>query len=725
VAAGAVAAAQPSPMLAISGRVLDATGKPIAGATITVEERPDVAPVVTDVQGRYHFDGIAVGASLVIDADGYEPGLAAVTGSSVDDVVLLAIAQGKETIEVTGRAPPTTQGAEQLDRDEIHRMPGTSNDLVRTVSAMPGVVNSLLPTGYNGLVIRGSAPEDSKFLIDGFEVPALYHDIGFRSIVPTEAIDTLDYIPGGFGVEYGRAASGIVALTTRAGDDKASEQGEVGSLDGSVLAQGKVGKLRYMVAFRRSTLDLLLPLVLPSNLDLSLTTIPRYYDEQLRLDYALSPSWRLTFSSIGSDDALEIFTDKAQNADKRFYNNTRFARFIASARYADGPWTATLALSTMPLEFVFDQGIYQHIDITQLALDTRAEVTRTWKGAGGLTDLVWRAGASSNVSHYDISIAMPPQAREGSTSGDAFPNPNDTTNRFDGIAWTPDFAAWTALTAGLSPKLRFTGGVRVDALGRTGDVSLEPRGELQVKLADKTTARFSAGAYRRPPENEEELEHTALHPERATQLIAGITHEPFEGARLQGSLYYTDRSHLIMRDSMGVLSNTGRGTTMGAELLATYRGGPWFAWLSGSLSHSVRQDTPTSMERLFEYDQPISINAALSWRHGHWQLGGRFQLYSGLPYTPVVGSLYDSDANFYDPLFGKLYSERASIHHELDLRIDRFFQLGPAHMNWFLDVQNVYMNQSTIGYFYSYDYMQRSAFKSLPIIPSAGLRGVF
>jgi hypothetical protein len=33
------------------------------------------------------------------------------------------------------------------------------------------------------------------------------------------------------------------------------------------------------------------------------------------------------------------------------------------------------------------------------------------------------------------------------------------------------------------------------------------------------------------------------------------------------------------------------------------------------------------------------------------------------------------------------------------------------------------MNQSAIGYFYSFDYRQRSAFRSLPILPTAGLRG--
>jgi outer membrane receptor protein involved in Fe transport len=217
-----------------------------------------------------------------------------------------------------------------------------------------------------------------------------------------------------------------------------------------------------------------------------------------------------------------------------------------------------------------------------------------------------------------------------------------------------------------------------------------------------------------------------LHAERSRQVITGVQVEPIDGLRVQGSLYYTDRDNLIARDTMtGALGNTGRGTTYGAELLATYKQGPWFAWLTYAYSHSTRIDAPGMDGRLFDYDVPHSLNAAASYRWKHWQVGARFRLQSGLPATPVEGAVFDSDANLYYPSFGPVNSVRAPMHHQLDLRIDRSFKLGPFHMTQFLDIQNVYMNESAVSYFYGFDYTQRAAFHQLPILPTVGLRGEF
>jgi hypothetical protein len=303
-------------------------------------------------------------------------------------------------------------------------------------------------------------------------------------------------------------------------------------------------------------------------------------------------------------------------------------------------------------------------------------------------------------------------------------DPRDVSEKFHGTEWVPDFAQWSSVTASFDPRVRFTGGLRLDEYARPGDIAIQPRGELKVKLSKELTARLSSGSYSRPPEFQSENLYTNLEAERSTQNIVGLQYEPREGTRVQTQAYYTDRTHLITTNPDGTLGNEGRGTTVGAELLASYREGPWFGWLSYSYSHSTRVDHPGDPRRLFTYDQPHSLNAAASWRGKHWQLGGRFQLYSGLPYTPVTGSVFDSDRNLYIPIYAPPNSARAPIHHQLDLRVDYSWHWGPAQLTAFLDVQNVYMNDSVVTYFYSYDYSQKTAFKSIPIIPSIGLRGV-
>ena len=69
-------------------------------------------------------------------------------------------------------------------------------------------------------------------------------------------------------------------------------------------------------------------------------------------------------------------------------------------------------------------------------------------------------------------------------------------------------------------------------------------------------------------------------------------------------------------------------------------------------------------------------------------------------------------------------SARAPLHHQLDLRVDYAWHWGPTALTAFLDVQNVYMNDTTITYAYSYDYTQSTSVRSLPILPMVGLRGV-
>ena len=95
----------------------------------------------------------------------------------------------------------------------------------------------------------------------------------------------------------------------------------------------------------------------------------------------------------------------------------------------------------------------------------------------------------------------------------------------------------------------------------------------------------------------------------------------------------------------------------------------------------------------------------------------RGQLRSGLPYTPVTGSIYDADTDTYAALYGKPNSARAPFQRELDVRVDR--QLG-RHLHAYLDVA---FDGGVLGYTYTDDFGQQLAVRAPPVLPWLGIAG--
>jgi len=698
------------PGVAVAQRVVDGTtGKPIRGATVSTDG--DTVLATTDADGRFPVPVVDPATTLIVMATGFEAALIVAAEAEGAEIVLLPEGMASEVIEVEGEAPPATPGATRLDRDEVEHLPGAGGDLIASLDALPGITGGPAARGFSGVVIRGSAPEDSRILVDGFEIPLLYH-IGLRSIIPTTAIAGLDYLPGGFDVAYGRASSGIVAVTTRGGSDHAGGQAETSVIDGGVLGQGPIGKRgNVLVAVRRSVVDLLLPTLIPDDADIQLTTVPRYWDGQLRIDHELTDHWNGTVSAIGTSDVVELIADDEDDPDQRFRAQTSFVRVIADARHHDGPWSTQLAVSPIVQRVAFEIGRDVHWRADQVGVTARGETSRTWSEALGLRAVVARAGAEAVVTRWHLDLAAPAFEDEGEPEMENGP-PTDPTTFFDDAIWVTDLAGWTAVSAGLGPAIRLTTGLRVDGFARTRDVTFQPRSELAIAASDTTKLRLVAGAYRRPAEYVTELLDRDLDPERATQTIAGVEHTPIEGLTVQTSLYYTDRTQLLTRADDGGFDNLGRGTTYGAETMVTVKRGGWFGFVSYALSRSTRVDRPGAERRLFDQDQTHDLNVAASWKHGGWQLGARFQYTSGTPTTEVVGAIYDSDRDQYVP-----------AHHQLDVRVDRSWYAGPMKLTAFLDVANVYLNAPIVGYQYNFDYSEQQRFEGLPILPSIGMRG--
>jgi len=703
---------------AVTAKVTDArTGKPIANATISTEDGAALA--VTDRAGQFVLTEVDPALTLLVMADGFEASLITAGEANGAEIVLLPADLATEVIEVESDAPPSAPGATRLDRAQIEQLPGTGGDVIASLDALPGVTGGGF-TGFSGVVIRGAGAKDSKILVDGFEIPLLYH-IGLRSIMPSASIAGLEYIPGGFDVAHGRASSGIIAVTTRGGERDLGGQAETSVIDSGVLAQGAAGKKgTFLIAVRRSVVDLLLPSLIPDDADLQFTTVPHYWDGQARLDQELSPRWNAALSFLGTRDIVELIADDEDDADERFYAETSFARVIADARYHHGPWSATVAASPIAerLKFAFGKALYFKGD--KVGATARSEVTRRWTEAAGLKDVEVRGGAEVEVSRWTLDMAVPEGDDEGQPEQEV--GPPDPTLMFKDAIWITDLAAWTATSFSLSPAIRLTTGLRIDGFTRTRDVAVQPRGELAIAPTDRTKLRLVAGAYRRPAEYQDESLYRGLDPERATQVILGVEHAPWSGVKVQGSVYYTDRSALLRATEDGY-ANSGRGTSYGAETMIALRRGRWFAFLSYALSRSTRIDQPGAEERLFDFDQTHDLNLAASWKRGGWQLGARFQYTSGQPDTEVMGSIYDSDADRYLPVFGPVNAVRTPAHHQLDVRVDHTWKFDALALTAFLDIANVYMNAPILGTEYSFDYSEQHQIEGLPILPSIGVRG--
>jgi hypothetical protein len=100
------------------------------------------------------------------------------------------------------------RGAEAKD------LAGTHGDALVAAQMLPGVARE--PVGSGQLVVWGAAPNETRLLIDGIEVPAIYHGGGLRSVVPTELVRRLSLSPAAFGAQWGRALGGVLDVEATA-----------------------------------------------------------------------------------------------------------------------------------------------------------------------------------------------------------------------------------------------------------------------------------------------------------------------------------------------------------------------------------------------------------------------------------------------------------------------------------------------------------------------------
>ena len=737
------------------------TRRPLGEISVTVTDATGVTlETATTEEGRFSFRGLANGnATVVAIFPGYERATRQVeiTEGEVVDLRLWIRNLSYRDDEIVGvyRRPSEDISRRTISLEEVRRIPGTFGDPVRVIQNLPGAARA--PFGSGGLVIRGANPEDSAVYLDGIRIPLIYHLGGYVSVINGDLIDTVDYLPGGYGVQYGRTLGGVIDISTRSDFD---EEGKVSwstdLLDSGGVFRGQLNEnIGLSVAARRSYIDLLIP-KFTNNPDFVVK--PRWYDYQLKLDRLNDAKDPLSVFVFGFQDDLLVSTpdDFAQSTDQdtqgdlgTTYSTHRGYVHWEHAFRDDLKFTTTTSLGIDGAKFNVGENF--RIDQSQLLAVVRGELE--WQrsphltATGGLdfiggkywytTELPFNP---SSFSDYDPLAERDPWEVEG-----------------EGYVFSPDAYTDLHIRPLSDPdKLLITPGLRFNYVTLTdksnpdtllNTTAWDPRISGRWMFTDRSSLKSGVGIYHQPPQPFESWREDGpnlVDYERARAAEVGVEHNFTDAIHGDVSFFGKQLDRLIIDnpdlDSLDdqYFVNDGVGRIYGMEVILRHeRANRFFGWISYTLSQSERNDNPDVVPDdapededgwyLYDLDQTHILVAIAGYQLPRdWEISGKAQYVTGNPYTPYSGGIYDVDQDSYFAFAtGERNSERLPPYFTVDLRVDRLFTFKRWQLETYIDFLNVVRGENPEFTVYNYDYTESTYIRSLPFIPSPGFEAEF
>jgi TonB family protein len=736
------------------------TKVPLADVTIEIDGQ---LPVKTDAQGRFHFEAIEPGNhSVFIRAPGLSPlGTEEVIApntkyeAAYDIEIPDATAKPEELadFELVVFAPRLDKkvAATEVAAEQGAKVAGTGGDAVKVVENLPGVARTAVGSG--ALVVWGASAQDTRVYVDGVRIPVLYHEGGFRSVLHSDLVRSVELQPGGYGSSYGRGLGGLITVGLR----PLQADGYHGSLgadliDASASVRGNINeRWRFAAAGRKSHLDWMLRQVTDEDPG-QYVPIPRYWDGQLRLAYVPNAGEFVEVGALASHDQInrmQVSSDPADNRTER--RTTEFARYYARYRKDLGganhvvvtPW------------FGFDRSNIANeigtVPATQSIKTTIGGARIEWMGKlseHAMLDVGIDAELVQASVSRSGSITTPP--REGDIR--VFGQPPANQVAYDDWSTTSGslapFAQVDLALFGDSvhviPGLRFeplvTRASRVEPYNgivpsrgvEQMDGAVDPRLALRWQATKRLLLKAAFGIYHQPPFGEDmsaKFGNPKLGLSRAAHYLAGANIQISEPITLELTSFYSRMDDLTVRNPSAApatgqaLLGNGEGRAYGTQFMVRHNPvGRFFGWVSVSIIRSERLDPETRRWRPFDFDQTYVATLVGSYDLGKgFEIGARARWATGYPRTPVIDATYDARADVYQPVFGPINSSRIPNFYQIDARVAKRFTFGKTtNLELYLDVQNVSDHRNPEEVVYNYNYTHKSYITGLPILPVIG-----
>jgi hypothetical protein len=641
--------------------------------------------------------------------------------------VVVRFDKGKSAVAVDMITPLSVQ---VLTTEEIRSNPGGNFDVSRVIQALPGVAGGG-QANRNDIIIRGGAPNENVYYLDGIEIPVLNHfqtqgaSGGAQGILNVSFIEDVRLSSSAFDARYDNALASTFVIKQRNGNpDRLSGNVRLSGTEVATTFEGPIGpKTTFLASARRSYLQFLFQL-------LDLPIRPDYWDFQFKVNHKLDDKTSITLLGVGAIDRFRLAVPR---------NATLENEYILRSNPAIDQWTYTTGLAIRRkvnngfMNFTLSRNMFDNALDQFEDNDVDNEEKRTLRIRSQEIENKFRWDINQFVNGWKYSYGVMLQYVK--TQTDLFSILTNELKDPQGNVLIPsavldyesaiDFFKYGAFGQVsryfLEDRLLLSAGLRTDmnSFTQTGNQplrTLSPRVSFSYRLTEKWDVNGSLGSYYKIPtytslsfrDAQNQLTNRDMEYLRSDHYVLGLQYLPKESLRFTLEGFYKDYSQVPVSVRRGIsLANEG-GTflTVGNEDVISVGEGRTFGF-----EFFAQQKLVKNVFVVFSYtffrSQFAGLDGELissSWDFRHlvsgilgvklkrgWELGLKYRYAGGVPFTPFdldasqlnyqilgVGVLDDSQLN----------SLRLRPFNQFDLRIDKRINFSKSSLNLYFDVQN-------------------------------------
>lgn len=625
-----------------------------------------------------------------------------------------------------------------LGISEIEKNPGGNRDILKVIQSLPGVASN--PGFRNDIIIRGGAPSENKFYLDGIEVPVINHfqtqgsSGGPVGILNTDLIRKVDFYSSAFPANRGNALSSIIEFTGKDGNpEKLNSRVTFGTSDAGLTLDGPLGNnTTFIASMRQSYLQFLFKLI-------KLPFLPTYNDFQVKVKHQLTPNSEISLIGVGAIDNFKLNESVNENvADEETIKRNRY---ILSNIPVQEQWNYTIGASykhyseSSMQQVVLSRNVWsnnalKYFNNTGISSDLLLDYT-----SKEIENKVRIENTVTLKNSYKLNIGLGLEhAKYTNSTFQQIANAAGTSEvNFSSQLSMLKYNLFTQVSKKyLNSNLGVSVGFRLDGVDYNNEMSnpfkqFSPRVSLSYKLKDNLNVNASTAIYNQLPAytimgyrsnlNELVNKNSGLKFIKATHYVSGFEFNPNSTSKITLEGFYKSYKNypFSIRDQIslanlgsdfGVIGNeevssTSKGRSYGIEVLAQKKS---YNGLYGIISYTfVKSEFKDRFDNFipssWDNRHLLTVTAGKKLKK-NWEIGGKFRLVGGQPYTP-----YDYDASSiisnYDVsnsgilAYSNLNTERFKTYHQLDIRVDKTWYWKKLSLNFYFDIQNLYNSTAT------------------------------